>query len=115
VRDRRRCGVVFVVLREPAMNVKRLTAIGQDIARLVRDYHAGPKREMLIDPALYAWLRATGRTVERQFHAYLPGSKRPPRIDFRLKGPNAVLIEFAVRPPIGGGELYGSQNQQELR
>jgi hypothetical protein len=97
------------------MNVQNLRHIGQDLARLVRDYHGGPKREMLIDPALYAWLRAAGRTVERQFHAHLPRAKRPPRIDFRIKGPNAVLLEFAVRPPNGGGELYGSQNTKELR
>jgi hypothetical protein len=98
------------------MNVTQLKAIGQDIARLVRDYHGGPKREMLIDPALYVYLRLTarGRSVERQFHAHLPKQKRPARVDFRVKNPNAVLIEFAVRPPKGGGHLYGSQNRPEL-
>lgn len=96
------------------MNVTKLTAIGQDIARLVGDYHGGPTREMLIDPALYAYLRATGRRVDRQHHAHLPGAKRPARIDFRVGGSNPVLIEFAVRPPHGMGELYGSQNRSEL-
>lgn len=81
---------------------------------MVRDYHAGPKREMLIDPALYAYLRATGRPVSRQFHAHLPNAQRPPRIDFRVGGSNPVLIEFAVRPPEGGSQLYGSQNRTEL-
>jgi len=83
---------------------------------MVRDYHGGPKREMLIDPALYAYLRASarGRGVERQFHAHLPRQRKPARIDFRVKNPNAVLIEFAVRPPQGGGHLCGSQNRSEL-
>ena len=96
------------------MNVTALKNIGQDIARMLADYTNGPKREMLIDPALYAYLRGSGRSVERQFHAHLPGAKRPPRIDFRIRGPNPVLIEFAVRPAIGGGQLYGSQNKTEL-
>ena len=97
------------------MNVAKIKSIGRDIAQFALHYHGGPKREMLIDPALYAWLRATGRSVERQYHAHLPGARRPPRIDFRVKPPNAVLIEFAVRPPSGGGQLYGSQNRPELR
>jgi hypothetical protein len=97
------------------VNIHTLTNIGLDIAHMIRDYHGGPTREMLIDPALYAYLRATGRSVERQFHAHLPGAKKPPRIDFRIKHPNPVLIEFAVRPPGGGAQLYGSQNKPELR
>jgi hypothetical protein len=96
------------------MNIAKLAKIGQDIARLAGDYHGGPKREMLIDPALYAYLRSTGRSVERQFHANLPSARKPPRIDFRVLGPNAVLLEFAVRPPVGGSQLYGSQNRSEL-
>jgi hypothetical protein len=82
---------------------------------MVKDYHGGPKREMLIDLGLYAYLRASGRSVERQFHAHLPGARKPPRIDFRVKHPNPLLIEFAVRPPHGGVQLYGSQNKSELR
>lgn len=82
---------------------------------MVQDYHGGPKREMLIDLGLYAYLRASGRSVERQFHAHLPGARKPPRIDFRVKHPNPVLIEFAVRPPHGIAHLYGSQNKTELR
>ena len=99
------------------MNVATLQKIGQDIARMVQDYSGGPRREMLIDPAVYAYLRATadGRGVERQYHAHLPNQQRPARIDFRVKNPNAVLIEFAVRPPRGGGHLCGSQNLSELR
>lgn len=97
------------------MNVSTLQAIGQDLARLVNDYSNVPRREMLLDAALYARLRGTGRSVERQFHTSLPGYTRPARIDFRVRGPNAVLIEFAVRPPEGGGHLVGSQNRTELR
>lgn len=97
------------------MNVETLADIAADIALMVRDYHGGPKREMLIDPALYARLRAHGRPVSRQFHAHLPGAQKPPRIDFRIGGENPVLIEFAVRPPHGGATLYGSQNCSELR
>lgn len=97
------------------MNIATLKEVGADIVRIVADYSGGPKREMLIDPALYVRLQSSGRKVERQYHAHLPGSKRPPRIDFRVKAPNAVLIEFAVRSPSGGGQLYGSQNQSELR
>jgi hypothetical protein len=97
------------------MTIKTLKSIGQKIAGLVHDYHGGPKREMLIDPALYAWFLGSGRSVERQYHAHLPGALKPPRIDFRLKGSNPVLVEFAVRPPGGAGQLYGSQNTSELR
>lgn len=97
------------------MNVATLKEVGADIVRIVADYSGGPKREMLIDPALYVRLQFSGRKVERQYHAHLPGAKRPPRIDFRVGPPNAVLIEFAVRPPTGGSQLYGSQNQSELR
>ncbi len=99
------------------MNVRTLQGIGQDIARMVREYHGGPTREMLIDLALYAWLRAgaAGRRVERQFYAHLPHQRKPARIDFRVRHPNPVLVEFAVRPPTGGGQLCGSQNQSELR
>lgn len=97
------------------MTVATLQSIGQQVAALTVDYHGGPKREMLIDPALYAWFLASGRSVERQYHAHLPGAQRPPRIDFRLKGSNPVLVEFAVRPPSGASQLYGSQNRDELR
>jgi hypothetical protein len=103
------------LLAENIMNVATLKAIGVDIATFVAHYSGGPNREMLIDPAFYAWLRASGRPVQRQYPAHLPNAIRSPRIDFCVKPPNAVLIEFAVRPPIGGGQLYGSQNQPELR
>jgi len=96
------------------MNIDTLKDIGQDLANMLNDYSNGPRREMLIDPALYAYLRGSARKVERQYHAHLPGAKRPPRIDFRIGGANPVLLEFAVRPPRGGGQLYGSQNKPEL-
>src|SRR5207245_1508894 len=53
--------------------------------------------------------------ISRQHPVYLYGSERPQRIDFRYGGPNPVVIEFAVRPRDGGGQLYGSQNESELR
>ena len=99
------------------MNVTTLKKIGHSIAVMVEDYSGGPSREMLIDPAVYAYLRATakGRGVERQYHAHLPNQQRPARVDFRVKSPNPVLIEFAVRLAKGGGQLCGSQNVTELR
>jgi hypothetical protein len=98
------------------VNQRSLQDLAKEVVALVDDYHGGPKREMLIDPALYALLRArTGQKVSRQYHAHLPQAKRPPRIDFRVGGPNPVLIEVAVRPPGGRSELYGSQNKAELR
>lgn len=98
-----------------SVNVNALKRIGQDIACMIQDYSSTPYREMQIDLALYACLRETAkRGVERQFRATLPRRKRPARIDFRVVHPNAVLIEFAVRPRIGGGQLAGSQNKAEL-
>ncbi len=96
------------------MNIGTLKTIAQNLIRLLGEYSNGPKREMLIDPALYAYLCGSGRRVARQHPAHLPGSKRSPRIDFRIGGSNPILIEFAVRPPRGGGQLYGSQNKPEL-
>lgn len=96
------------------LNVPRLKEIGRELATIVRDYTAGPDREMLVDPALYAILRAEGGLVSRQYPAHLPKLKRAARIDFRVGGPRPALIEFAVRPPAGGGTLYGSQNRKEL-
>jgi hypothetical protein len=93
------------------MNVKQLKHIGQSLARLAHEYSGGPKREMLIDPALYAWLLATEGKATRQYPVTVPS---PGRIDFRIGGSNPVVLEFAVRPPDGGPELYGSQNRDEL-
>jgi hypothetical protein len=98
-----------------AMTVQQLQHIGQRLTKLAHDYAGGPKREMLIDPALYAWFLATTPSVARQYHVHLPGLVNPARIDFRIGGPNPVLVEFAVRPPGGASQLYGSQNKDELR
>jgi hypothetical protein len=97
------------------LNRRVLAEIGREVVDLVSDYHGGPKREMLIDPVLYALLRTKYARVTRQYHAHLPNAQRPPRIDFRVGGTNPVLIEVAVRPPHGTSELYGSQNASELR
>ena len=97
------------------MNVREIEKLGQRLVSLAKDYSGGPEREMRLDPALYAFLLCTGRKVDRQWHANLPGYDRSPRIDFRIGGSNPVLLEFAVRRPSGGSSLYGSQNQSELR
>lgn len=98
------------------MNIRRLKDIGLELTAIAADYRGagGPTREMLIDPALYALLRSSAGGAQRQYPAHLPNAKRCPRIDFRVGGPNPVLIEFAVRSPQGGGTLYGSQNKPEL-
>jgi hypothetical protein len=54
------------------------------------------------------------RDVTRQHHIKIGKSMKPHRIDFRCGTTNPVVIEFAVRPPTGGGTLYGSQNRSEL-
>jgi hypothetical protein len=97
------------------MNIEQLTHVGSEILKLLSDYHNAPHREMLIDPVLYAYLRAKYPNVSRQHHVAVYGSLRPKRIDFRVGGSNPVVLELAVRPPAGGGQLLGQQNSSELR
>lgn len=97
------------------MNIKQLVAAAQEVISVLEEYHAAPDREMLIDPVLYAYLRAKHTSVTRQHYVYRYGSNRPKRIDFRSGGNNPTVLEFAVRPPTGGAHLHGPSNTSELR
>ena len=97
------------------MNIAELSVAAKEVLTLLGKYHNAPHREMLIDPVLFAYLRGKHPPVERQHYVYRYGSERPQRIDFRTGGTNPVVLEFAVRPPVGGGHLLGSQNTSELR
>lgn len=97
------------------VNIADITSVGKEVIGMLADYHNAPHREMLIDPALFAYIKGRFGHIERQHYVYRYGSKKPKRIDFRMGGHNPVVIEFAVRPPIGGGTLLGSQNVSELR
>jgi hypothetical protein len=95
------------------MNRDEIALAAQTVMRLLGQYSNAPHREMLVDPALYAFLEAKFGKMTRQMPIRLGDSHK--RIDFRHGGSNPVAIEFAVRPPKGGGQLYGSQNASELR
>jgi hypothetical protein len=87
------------------------------VLELLLDYsgsHVG-SREMLLDPILYGYLEGRLGHMQRQHYVQVRGKSKPKRIDFRHGTENPVVIEFAVRPPTGGGQLYGSQNSSELR
>ncbi len=97
------------------MKIADVEMIGRDVLKLLDQYHNPPDKELLLDAILLAYLSGRFSTVSRQHYVYLYGSQRPQRIDFRFGGSNPVVMEFAVRDPSGGGKLYGSQNQSELR
>jgi len=97
------------------LNIVDITEVGQELLDVLGQYHNPPDREMLIDAALFAYLRGRFESIERQHYVYVYGSTRPRRIDFRQGGTNPIVLEFAVRPPTGGPQLYGSQNATELR
>jgi hypothetical protein len=99
------------------MNLEQLQQASRRVISLLDDYtgtHVG-RREMLLDPVLYGYLEGRFSQITRQHHVRLHSSSHPKRIDFRSGTTNPVVIEFAVRPPTGGPELYGSQNRSELR
>lgn len=99
------------------MNIVELTDSARKVVSLVQEYsgnHVG-RREMLLDPILYSYLRGRFNNLSRQHRVRLHGRSRPQRIDFRIGGANPVVIELAVRPPHGGSSLHGSQNTPELR
>ena len=98
------------------MDVITLKKIGQQLITISSSYKTGgPKKEMALDPVLYALLSAHGAQVSRQYKAHLPNSRRIRRIDFRVGGTNPTLLEFACRPVHGASELYGPANTTELR
>lgn len=94
------------------MTIEELAEIGGAIIRLRKDYSRPASREMTLDFPLYAYLEASYGNLSRQLGVTVAGQDK--RIDFRIGGYNPVVIEFVVRPPQGGGQLYGSQNQSEL-
>ncbi len=98
------------------MNNKQIVDCAKEIIDLLQDY-AGQRagsREMLLDPVLYSYLKGRGISVTRQ-HYVNPSATHPKRIDFRTGGTNPIVFELVVRPPKGGGQLYGTQNKSELR
>lgn len=97
------------------MNIEDIIEAGEEALHLLARYSNAPHREMLIDPALFGYLRGKHGPVDRQHNVYVYGDVRPKRIDYRLGGNNPVVLEFAVRPATGGGNLLGSQNRSELR
>ena len=98
----------------PKLNLETLGAAASEVIQLLKGYgpHVG-SREMLLDPILFGFLSGRFRHMKRQHHINGPSS-RPKRIDYRYGTYNPVVIEFAVRPPKGGSQLYGSQNRAEL-
>jgi hypothetical protein len=100
---------------EEKMGIVDIVDSAKEVLDILDAYHNPPGREMLIDAALFSFLRGRFGNVQRQHRVYVYGSKKPKRIDFRYGGSNPIVVEFAVRPPTGGGELYGSQNVSELR
>jgi hypothetical protein len=99
------------------MNLENIKHATIAVLSLLDDYSGNNvgSREMLLDPILYGFLSGRFGHMSRQHYVYLHGSNNPKRIDFRHGTHNPVVIEFAVRSPQGGGTLYGSQNQSELR
>lgn len=97
------------------MNHTGLRKAALRVLQLLEEYSNAPHREMLIDPALYAFLEGHFGLMSRQHPVEIAGHRRPARIDYRQGGSNPTVIEFAVRPPLGGPQLYGSQNRAELR
>lgn len=97
------------------MTVTELISSAQEVLLLLGDYSNAPDREMLLDPMVYGYLQGRFGAMQRQHRLYVSGSSRPKRIDFRHGTSNPAVIEFAVRPPRGGGQLHGSQNVRELR
>ena len=98
------------------MNVDEIAAAGVEMLHLLQDYHRPPAhREMLIDPILYAYMKGRFGSVSRQHHVSVYGSQKPKRIDFRVGGTNPVVLELAVRSPVGSSSLLGKPNTSELR
>lgn len=99
------------------MTIADVTAAAQDVVRLLTDYkgYAGGRREMSVDLMVYGYLEGKFGHMSRQHYVKMHSKPKPQRIDFRFGTSNPVVIEFAVRTPKGGGELYGSQNSSELR
>jgi hypothetical protein len=99
------------------MTIQSITDATHCVVELLSDYFGGHvgRREMLLDPILYGYFQGRFGHMERQHYIHMYGSHIPQRIDLRFGTDRPVVLEFAVRPPSGGGTLYGSQNRSELR
>jgi hypothetical protein len=99
------------------MNIAQINDATLRVLEMLLHYSGGHvgSREMLLDPILYGYLDGRFGHMQRQHYVQVRGKSKPKRIDFRQGTENPVVIEFAVRPPAGGGNLHGSQNYSELR
>jgi len=97
------------------MKIADVQEVGVEVIRLLGKYSNPPHKELLVDAILFAYLSGRFSKVNRQHKVYLYGSSRPQRIDFRCGNSNPIVLELAVRPPVGGGQLSGSQNIKELK
>jgi len=95
------------------MRIDQLASATTDVIRLRDEYHSPPVGELAFEFAHYAYLQGCFGKMSRQFPIRI--RNRPHRIDLRYGGTNPVVVELALRPPQGGGQLYGSQNRTELR
>ncbi len=102
---------------EYLMTIKDIESAATNILELLRSYsgEAAAKREMLLDPVLFAHFQAVFGHMSRQKKVHMHSKPKPQRIDFRFGTSNPVVIEFAVRPKSSASSLYGSQNTAELR
>jgi len=87
---------------------QKLIDAAQTIVELASHYGGAPHREMRVDGLTYGVLHERFG-VRRQHHV------NGGRIDFKQPGFNPVVIEFAVRTQAHLNEVYGSQNEDELR
>ena len=99
------------------MNIAEVINAGVEILDLLAAYRHDPaqRREMRIDPVVFGYLQGRFGHIQRQHYVRMHSKPKPQRIDFRFGTSNPVVLEFAVRPPNGASELYGSQNTSELR
>ncbi len=95
---------------------KDVISAAEALIKLRDDYQRPPSSERTLDPVLYAFLHGKfpDRRISRQKHVRFPGARKPSLIDYRVGGPNPTLVEFVVRPPNGGSELYRGANKAEL-
>ncbi len=86
-----------------------------EVISMARQYRSTePHREMRLDGLVFGYFQGVFGQITRQHQWAAKKLARPQRIDFRQGGNRPVLIEFAARTP-GRNEIYGSQNQAELR
>ena len=98
------------------MTITDIEDAASEIIQLLSDYKTenSSKREMRIDPVVYAYFQAQFGHMSRQFYVRMHSKPKPQRIDFRYGTSNPVVFEFAVRTELSEGTLYGSQNVTEL-